>query len=244
MTYETILTEANKAYDCCLNNNSIMAREFLRKIQELCGSEIRLSQAKSKGGSELKRKKAADAIIKNIPDIHEYMRGYINVGEDFICPNGNEIHNGIVLTDGYVMYIGTPITGIEPVVNSSTYLDWRSCVEGILKHHNNTHLKNTESIDIAVLKSNLKIAKAEAKAEGIKKEDIPFRIKEACLITHDSEGKKNAVFNADYIVKACEMLGGNKWNITTSTAVQGGIIEGENGMCVVMPLRKPEWLEE
>lgn len=137
----------------------------------------------------------------------------------------------------------TILTELEPEIPKGVYFKWESIVDGIIKNQKTTHLTNTEEIDLATLKSNLKIAKAEAKAKGIKTKDMFGVIPESCLITHNSEGKKNAVFNADYVIKACEMLGGKEWKITTNYRKSGAVIEGENGICIVMPLNHKEWVE-
>lgn len=221
-------------------NDSYYAKVLLREIQEICETEIRNSQAKAKGSTEVKRKKAAEAILKNVSTAREWMNGYVEIGKNFMLPNYEALKDGIVLTDGFVMYIGKPITGIKKIEDERGKELVDLATKLINYKSSNT---NTEAIDIAELKSNLKIAKAEAKARGIKKENI-CEIREACLITHDKNGINNAVFDADKVIKACEMLGGNNWTITSQTAVTGAFVEGENGVCIVMPMRPKnmEWL--
>lgn len=237
--YDLILVKTKQIMEH-YENDPYYAKVLLKEIQEICETEIRNSQAKAKGSTEVKRKKAAEAILKNIPDSREWMNGYVEIGKDFMLPNHETLKDGIVLTDGFVMYIGRPITGIKKIEDEQG----KELVDLATKLINyKSSDTNTETVDIAELKSNLKIAKAEAKARGIKKENI-CEIREACLITHDKSGNNNAVFNADKVIKACEMLGENKWTITSQTAVTGAFVEGENGVCIVMPMRPKnmEWM--
>ena len=237
--YDLILSRVIEAFDYC-DKDPLTTKSILKEIREVCEREIRSSQAKAKGSTEVKRKKAAEAVLKNVPDTREWIDGYVEIGEDFLLPNCEILKDGIILTDGFVMYIGKPITGIKKVEDSRG----KELVDLATKlTSSKSYDKNTEVINLTELKSNLKIAKAEAKARGIKKEHI-CEIREACLITHDKNGNNNAVFNADKVIKACEMLGGNKWTITSQTAVTGAFVEGENGVCIVMPMRPKnmEWL--
>lgn len=237
--YEEILSRVIEALEYC-DKDPLVTKGILKEIREVCEREICNSQAKAKGSTEVKRKKAAEATLKNVSANREWMNGYVEIGEDFILPNYETLKDGIILTDGYIMYIGKPITGIKKIEDERG----KDLVDLANKLIDNKSFDtNTETVDIAELKSNLKIAKAEAKARGIKKEHI-CEIREACLITHDKNGNNNAVFDADKVIKACEMLGGDKWTITSQTATTGAFVEGENGVCIVMPMRPKnmEWL--
>ena len=244
MTYETILAEATQAYDACTNGNSYDVQKILFNIQESCKREILAAQARSRGTGEVQRKKAAEAIIKDVPEYREWMRGYTEIGEDFCLSNGEVLKNGIIITNGYVMYVGSPIAGTTEVTDKSKVSEVCKLARSFVGYHDSRDFKNTEAVDLVELKTNLKIAKAKAKTEKIKKQLIISHFKEACLITHNSKGEKNAIYNADYVIKACEMLGGKEWKITTSGRVLGAVIEGKNGFCVVMPINKKEWLED
>lgn len=172
-------------------------------------------------GAEKRRIKAAQRLLANNPH-REVFQGYFRISDE-----------EIMITDGYMLYVGEPIAGIAETKYPGSFRDFRQTMSEF------PFEKFAEIINYKVLKRQWKIAKAKK---------IPYDhralhnyIDEARLEITNSDGI-TVYFNLELILAACELVGEHCVSIKICAGKKAykspAIVEGIYGICYVMPFIK------
>lgn len=230
-TIERILESNFKTIDLLTNDNKFdkdSILQYCKEIENICKNEMAIAEAKSKGGNEeLKRKRAAEWTFKeakkHLPeDRFKTLNGY--------CPT--EKGNKIIITNGFYAYIGNSIVGINKIDNSEIY-PFKIDVFSKFENRINNGTIHSEVLNLSKIKTISKIAKAEFKSIN-KKTDNQF------------VNIGNSWFNPEYLIKCCELLGGNDFKIQVNKDDKLSVarIAGKNGVCYLMPVNRQGRIEE
>lgn len=190
---------------------------------EECETEIAYNTAKSSGKNDEKRRtKAAKEFIKiNVKKNKSNLQGYYKT-----------LDGKIQMINDYMCYIGSPIIGISEVENPEKFPDCEKFIPRYLAG------ENVFDLDINGIKAKYKQAKTYAKTIYKDKADIEGCIRDVSTVIVRNDDATEKLFNVEYIIIACDMLGGENFTIQTGgkyQKYQPCIIKGENGICIITP---------
>ena len=222
--YENYLKDTEKLNIPEDENKQRQLRELLTTIHPTykiiyetikgCEDEIAYNEAKSNGkNNEKKRTNAAKKLIKSAVKQRTHLNGFKRISDDEIG-----------LANGFVLFKGKPIIGIEETTQPEKYVD----VSGIIK--NNNLDSEEQALNIDEIKTKFKCAKTE-----FKKQDCLFKITENAAVVIKNDREENVYFDSDKIILACDLIGGDKFTIQVGKYNAPCIIKGENGICLVCP---------
>jgi hypothetical protein len=231
--YETYLEERDTL---CIPDNSEKLKKFRQILADLhpdyksilniiseCENEIKYNQAKSKGNvNEKSRTSAALKMIKNCSK--DNYKGYKRLNDETIC-----------MCDGYVLFKGREIIGIEEVPYPHDFID----VNAIIPKYNTTK----QVLDINDIKAKYKLAKTEYPKSKLKQLGKSLiSVTDNAIVCIETDDGQNVYFQSELIIQACDLIGGKDFTIQVDKGSRSHLkccyIEGNSGVAVVVPFRK------
>lgn len=194
-------------------------KDILRMIYDL-ENEIAYDTAKAIGRSkENERTKSAKKFLK-IVKYNDVFTGY------------KETDNGkIVLCNGYGLFVGDKIIGVPKSPRPDQFN------LAILNNFDDERLTNEMVLtadDVAGIKARLTEGRAKT-GKRKAKDMIEIHCDDALVFWKGANGV--VAFNADYILWAIGLVGGDSWSVKFGDRNNGCIIEGKNGKCFTLPVK-------
>lgn len=216
---ETELKKLREMYSCIFEDY-----KAINTMINECEQEIAYAAAKSSGKkNEKKRTTAAKKVLKNAQKTNnEVLCGYKKLDD-----------GKIVVCDGYVLYMGEEIIGIEETKYPDKYMD----ISRVFPQYNAD--ENVFSLDLSTITSRLKIAKVEFKEHKRKFRRI-WDATENSYVMFTNNDNQDVYFDSEQVVTACDMIGGDNYTIQIGKLYAPAIVrckENEN-ICIVMPFKK------
>ena len=173
---------------------------------------------------EKKRTSAAKKVLKQAAEKYWY---------DHPCVGYKQLsENEIVLTNGFLVYFGSPIIDINRTLSPENFPD----VERFIPNYGD---KDIHELDVDQVKQNLNKAKAEWKGKRPKFKSLHKLSLDANTIVKNTIGD-DVYFDSELVILCCNMIGGKTYTIQVRNVLEACIIrcEENDNFCLLMPLIK------